>query len=175
MNEKILVAYATSSGSTQEIAESVAATLREAGFAVDVQPARKVRSLQGYCAVVLGAPLYMFHWHADARNFLARQRKAIQSGLPLAIFAGGPMDKGDEKEWQGVREQMDKELAKFPWLTPLSLQLVGGKFDPANLRFPYTLIPALKAMPAKDLRDWDAIRAWARSLPAVFSLAPAGN
>jgi menaquinone-dependent protoporphyrinogen oxidase len=46
--------------------------------------------------------------------------------------------------------------------------MVGGKFDPAKLRFPYNLIPALKKMPASDLRDWVAIRAWASSLAARF-------
>ena len=60
MSDKILVTYATRYGSTQEVAEKVAATLRESGLAVDVQPAKQVRTLDGYRAVVVGAPLYMF-------------------------------------------------------------------------------------------------------------------
>lgn len=59
MSASILVTYATRYGSTQEVAEAVAETLREAGLEVDVQPARKVRTLEGRRAVVLGAPLYM--------------------------------------------------------------------------------------------------------------------
>ena len=92
--------------------------------------------------------------------------KFWQTSLPVAIFAGGPFGKGDEKEWHEVRAQFDLELAKFPWLTPISVEIVGGKFDPTKLRFPYNLIPALKKMPASDLRDWVAIRAWASSLAA---------
>jgi menaquinone-dependent protoporphyrinogen oxidase len=61
------------------------------------------------------------------------------------------------------------ELAKFPWLTPISVEMVGGKFDPTKLRFSYNLIPVLKKMPASDLRDWVAIRAWASSLAAQLS------
>ena len=34
----------------------------------------------------------------------------------------------------------------------------------ATLRFPMNLIPALKQMPASDIRDWTAIRAWASDL-----------
>jgi menaquinone-dependent protoporphyrinogen IX oxidase len=34
----------------------------------------------------------------------------------------------------------------------------------AALRFPMNLIPALKQMPAGDIRDWTAIRAWASGL-----------
>jgi len=164
MENKILVAYASTHGSTQEVAEVVAAALRERGLAVDVQPARNVRSLAGYQGVVLGASLYMLHLHKDALHFLSRYREALTAGLPLAIFAGGPFSSGDEKEWQVVRQQFAQELAKFAWLKPAAAEVIGGRFDPAHLRFPWNLIPALRNMPANDLRDWAAIRAWATSL-----------
>jgi len=168
MSDSILVAYATRYGSTQEVAETVAATFRECGLAVDIQPMQEVRTLDQYRAVVLGAPLYMFHWHKDARHFLSRHREAL-SGRPVAIFALGPIN-NEEKEFQGSREQLDKELAKFPWLKPLALEIFGGKFDPAKLRFPYNM-PALKKMPASDIRDWTAIRAWANTLATTFQPA----
>ncbi len=47
METKILVAYATTHGATQEVAETIAATLRDQGLVVDLQPARKVRMLEG--------------------------------------------------------------------------------------------------------------------------------
>ena len=166
MKTKVLVAYASSYGSTQEIAEVISETLRSQGLAVDCEPIRNVRKLEGYGAIVLGAPLYMFHWHKDARRFLSQHRKILADNLPVAIFAGGPFGKGDGNEWQEVRTLFDRELAKFPWLTPISVEIVGGKFDPTKLRFPYNLIPVLKKMPASDLRDWVAIRAWANSLAA---------
>ncbi|MDD5013868.1 MAG: flavodoxin domain-containing protein [Atribacterota bacterium] len=168
METKVLVAYATSYGSTQEIAEVISETLRSQGLAVDLQLIRNVRILEGYRAVVLGAPLYMFHWHKDALHFLSQYQKILAGHLPLAIFAGGPFGKGNGNEWQEVRARLDLELAKFPWLTPISVEIVGGKFDPTKLRFPYNLIPVLKKMPASDLRDWEAIRAWASSLAAKF-------
>jgi menaquinone-dependent protoporphyrinogen oxidase len=164
VNQKILVAYATKHGSTQEVAEEIAQTLRNNGLEVDLQPIRKVKALDDYSAVVLGAPIYMFHWHQDALHFLAEFRKEISGGLPVAIFAGGPFGEDYEKEMQEVRARFDGELAKVPWFTPLSVQIVGGKFDPARLRFPYNLIPALKQLPPTDLRNWDEIRAWAISL-----------
>ena len=45
MSDRILVVYATRYGSTQEVAEKVAAALRENGFQVDVQPARQVQDV----------------------------------------------------------------------------------------------------------------------------------
>jgi menaquinone-dependent protoporphyrinogen oxidase len=151
-------------GSTREIAEKVAATLRDEGLTVDLQPIREVRKLDGYRLVALGAPLYMFRWHKDALRFLSKHRRAIEGGLEVAVFAGGPIEASDEKAWEEVRAQLDKELARFPWLKPLRVEIVGGKFDPARLRFPYNLIPAMKQMPPSDLRDWAAIQAWARDL-----------
>ena len=165
---KVLVANATSYGSTQEIAEVISETLRSQGLAVDLQPIRSVQILEGYSAVVLGAPLYMFHWHKDALNFLSQHQNILADNFPLAIFAGGPFGKGDGNEWYEVRAKLDLELAKFPWLAPISVEIVGGKFDPKKLRFPYKLIPVLKKMPVSDLRDWVAIRAWANNLAKQF-------
>lgn len=168
MEQKILVVYASTHGATREVAEVIAAELRSQGLMVDLQLARQVKSLVGYSAVVLGAPLYIFRLHRDARRFLARHRQALQSGLPLAVFAGGPFGKGDADEWQEVRKMLNAELAKYPWLAPVCVEVIGGRFDPAGLRFPWNLVPAMKQIPANDLRDWDAIRAWAGRLPALL-------
>jgi menaquinone-dependent protoporphyrinogen oxidase len=169
MSALILVAYATRYGSTQEVAEAVASTLRERGLAVDIQPMRQVHTLDQYRAVVLGAPLYMFHWHKDALHFLARHRAAL-TARPVAIFALGPFH-AEEKEFQEVRGQLEKELAKFPWLRPAAIAIFGGKFDPQKLTFPYNLVPGLKNMPVSDVRDWTAIRTWASDLVAQFQPA----
>lgn len=165
---KVLVAYATMSGSTQEIAEFVRQELVGLGIEVDLRPCREVASLQDYCAVVVGAPLYMFHLHKDAVRFFQRHQKPLVH-LPVAVFAGGAYGPNVETDSLEVRKNLDAELAKFCWLKPASVQLVGGRFDPARLRFPYNLIPALKQAPPSDARNWDEIRAWAGSLPAVFT------
>ena len=156
MSSLVLVGYATRYGSTQEVAEAVAATLRECGLEVDIQPMRKVGTLAGYSAVVLGAPLFMFRWHKDALSFLSRHREALTE-RPVAIIALGPVhDPYDEDEWQSSHDQLDKELAKYPWLRPVALEMFGGKYDPAKLRFPINLLAGKE--PASDLRDWTAIR-----------------
>lgn len=171
MNTKILVAYASTHGSTKEVAEDIATTLRSCGLAVDLQPARDVRSLEGYQGVVLGAPLYMFRLHKDVPGILNRHRKALEGGLPVAIFAGGPFGESGEKAWQDVRKNLDSELAKLAWFKPASVEVIGGRFDPGKLKFPYNLIPALKQMKYSDLRDWNAIRAWATGLAGIFQVA----
>jgi menaquinone-dependent protoporphyrinogen oxidase len=168
MPKSLLVAYSTIHGSTQEVAEQIAATLRERGVAVDLQSAKQARSLDAYRAIVLGAPLYLFHWHKDALGFLARHRAALAQ-KPLAIFALGPVN-NVEKEFQDARAMLDKDLAKYAWLAPVDVQIFGGKMEPAKFRFPYNLIPAMNKLPASDIRDWAAIRAWASDLPTKLRL-----
>jgi menaquinone-dependent protoporphyrinogen oxidase len=169
MDNKILLAYASVHGSTLEIAEQIAATMRDEGLVVDLQEARKVQILTEYQAVVLGAPIYMFHLYKDALNFISRHKNTLMNGLPIAIFAGGPIEAGKD-QWGDISKQLDQELAKFPWLKPIAVEIVGGRFDPMKLHFPYNLIPALKQMPAADLRDWTAIRVWASELVYTFQL-----
>jgi len=170
LENKILVTYVSKYGSTQEVAETVAAALREQGLVVDLQPIRKVRSLAGYGAVVLGAAIYYGSWHQDARTFLTKHASDLAQ-CPVIIFALGP-NGTSEDEMRDSRAQLDNDLARFPWLKPMATALFGGRF-PVRLRFLDSLVAALPAspmhgMPATDARDWTAISAWAGSLSQVL-------
>ena len=155
----ILIACATRFGSTQEVAETIAASLRQAGFEVDVQPMQEVKALDHYDAIVLGAAIYNAKWHPDAHKFLSQHQEPL-SQRPVAIFALGPLSTGDA-EMQRSRRQLDRELEKYPWLKPVALEMFVGKLDPSKLGFFERLLS-----PASDHRDWEAIRAWANALPA---------
>jgi menaquinone-dependent protoporphyrinogen oxidase len=157
----VLVAYASKRGSTQEVAEAVAATLREHGLSVDLQPASAVRTLAPYEGVVLGGALYTGRWHSDARAFLQQHRHVLTT-KPVAVFAMGPRTL-DDHEVAASRIQLDKALAKTPRVTPTSVAIFGGVVDPAQLRFPFNRIPA------SDARDWDAIESWAAEVAASFA------
>jgi menaquinone-dependent protoporphyrinogen oxidase len=173
MSNQILIAYATMSGSTKEIAEFMAHKLANQGYGVEARACREVRSLDEYSSVVLGASIYMFHLHKDAVHFLQRYQKRLAS-MPLAVFAGGPYGPNVVEDAKEVRKNLDSELAKFAWLQPVSVLLVGGRFDAALLRFPYNLIPALKTAESRDARDWEEIGAWARELPGLILKTTAG-
>ena len=69
----------------------------------------------------------------------------------------------------GARTHLDTGMAKAPSVAPKAVAVFGGAVDPANLRFPDNN-PAMRNMAAVDLRDWDAIRAWADTLPCAFGL-----
>jgi menaquinone-dependent protoporphyrinogen oxidase len=168
MSDKVLIAYATMSGSTKEIAAFMAAELSALGYSVETRACREVRGLEEYSAVVLGASIYMFHLHKDAVRFLQRYQKRL-AGMPVAVFAGGPYGRNLVEDAKEVRKNLNAELAKFSWLQPVSVLMVGGRFDAALLRFPYNLIPALKGAPPCDARDWEEIRGWAGKLPDLMT------
>lgn len=164
MTGPILVAYASRYGSTREVAESVAATLRERGLKPDVLPAADVRTLESYSGVVLGGGIYVGRWHRDARGFVRRFRHELEA-LPVAVFGLGPVDASAKGRADSER-QLERTLEKLP-VEPFTAQVFGGAVDPARLRFPFN------RMPAADLRDWDEIRGWAALVADRFEQVPA--
>ncbi len=160
MSGSILVAYATTRGSTREVAEAVAATLRERGLTTTVRAADEVDDLGPYGGVVLGGALYMGRLHRDARRFLRRNRASL-AALPFAVFGMGPGEL-DEKSVGMSRKQLDRALAKTPDVRPAAVAVFGGVIDPAKLRFPFN------RMPRADARDWDAIHVWAEDVATAL-------
>jgi menaquinone-dependent protoporphyrinogen oxidase len=165
MSGRVLVAYATKHGSTREVAEAVAETLREYGLDVDTLAADRVDQLAPYDAVVIGGAVYMGLWHPAAAEFLQRHRKRLAE-LPVAVFGMGPrtMEESAEKE---TRAQLDKALERVPEVRPGAVAVFGGVIDPKRLRFPFN------RMPASDARDRAAIRAWAGTVGEAFGYGKA--
>lgn len=161
---KVLITYATTCGATREIADFMFKICVEKRVEADLMPCKQVKDLSGYTAVVLGFPMYMFQMHGDARGFLNKHQKALVN-VPVAVFAGGPFGDDPNKDLDEIEKNLADMLGKFTWLHPVNVKVVGGKFDPANLKFPYNLIPAMKSLPPSDLRNWEDIRAWVESLP----------
>jgi menaquinone-dependent protoporphyrinogen oxidase len=162
---RVLVAHASTHGSTREVADRVAGVMRSAGLDVDVTAAADVGLLRGYDAVVLGGALYTGRLHKDARRFLTRHRDAL-SVRTVAVFALGPKSV-EASDVAASRAQLDRSLSKTPEVEPVSVAIFGGVVDPAKLRFPFS------RMPACDARDWDAIDAWASELAGRFAASPA--
>jgi menaquinone-dependent protoporphyrinogen oxidase len=159
--KSILLAYASRFGSTQEVAETIASTLSEAGLEVNLQPMQDIKSLDRYDAVVLGAAIYNAKWNADAHQFVSQHQDALTQ-LPVAIFTLGPLSPSDAAK-RNSRRQLDNELAKYPSLKPVAVEVFVGKLDPTKLGFFERL-----GTTASDHRNWDAIRAWANTLPTLL-------
>jgi menaquinone-dependent protoporphyrinogen oxidase len=161
--ERALVAYATKRGSTREVAEAIAGTLRELGLTVELRSAGEVEDVEPYDAVVLGGAIYMGRLHEDARKLLTRHRDAL-AARRLAVFGMGPRTISED-DIAGSRAQLEKSLAHAS-VDPDLTAIFGGVVDPAKLRFPFNRLDA------SDARDWKAIHAWAREVADAVRLTP---
>lgn len=146
----VLVTYATKHGSTKQVAEAVAGALRDRGARVELRECRSRNPVTARDLVVVGGALYSGRWHHHARRFLARNRRAL-AGVPVAVFGMGPRD-DTEQAWRRSWAQLDREISKYAWLSPVAVTVFGGVDPPKH------------AAPHRDLRDWDRIRAWSEEI-----------
>ena len=73
MENRVLVAYATATGVTGEIAEAIGEVLREAGSTADVVPAKEVADLSPYSGVVVGSGVRVGKPYAEIIRYAESQ------------------------------------------------------------------------------------------------------
>jgi menaquinone-dependent protoporphyrinogen oxidase len=151
----ILVTHGSERGGTAGIAARIGETLRGAGITVDVLPAREVRDVGRYDAVLVGGALYAVRWHADARRFVIRHAEALRA-RPVWFFSSGPLD-GSAREAEipptvHVQQLMDLVGAS-------GHATFGGRLAPDAQGF---IASSMAKTRAGDWRDDAQIDAWAR-------------
>jgi menaquinone-dependent protoporphyrinogen oxidase len=166
MNGRILVVYASRTGSTREVAETIAGVLREQNLETEVHSVQEVKELSPYFAVVLGSAARWSRLYAEAVSFVKKHRSALQK-MPVAVFLScTTMNESTEKNRETALGYLQPITSQ---ISALSVGLFAGKFDPAA--FGGLMGKMMKNVKAEDHRDWEAIRSWASSLPAAFGLS----
>lgn len=163
---RVLVAFGSTRGGTEELAEMVAEGLREEGLDVDVLPAAHTgHRLDTYDAVVVGGALYANRWHKDARRFVKRHAGELRR-RPTFFFSSGPLDDsanaGEIPPVKGIRTL---------------IELVGAR---GHVTFGGRLAPDARGVGARriarthagDWRDRRQVRRWAASVAAQLPRAP---
>jgi len=160
--DKVLVAYASATGSTVDIAAAIGTTLSERGFAVDVRPIVDHPSLAGYQSVLVGSPVHGAHWLPEAVDFVTTNQAELNA-LPAALFTVHFFSRGES---EGAQKRRMAYLDRVRPLVPQAdVVFFGGRFDQRTVAFG---LPSWLARltPTMDVRDWDAIRAWAQAVLA---------
>src|SRR5271165_1151306 len=88
---RVLIAYGSKRGGTAGLAQMMSDELTAAGLEAVVEPARKVRRLDGFDVVVIAGALYANRWHGDARRFARRHAMALRE-RPVWLVSSGPLD-----------------------------------------------------------------------------------
>lgn len=172
MTNRILVTYASRSGSTAEIAEAIRQTLQESGAEVEVMPMQDVIDLAPYQAVVAGSAIRGGKWLPEAIQFV-RTHQATLRHKPFAMYTVCitlAMTGGDR-----YREAVAGWTAPVRSIVPpLSEGLFAGRLDFTRLPVTWETLKlratvALGLFPRGDHRDWNAIHTWAEKLsPMLF-------
>lgn len=167
---KVLVAYASKRGSTAEIAQAIAAGLRESGEEVDCIEAGTAAGLDGYDAVVLGSAVYMRRWRGDARHFLRKHRSELER-MPLWVFSSGPT--GDPSRDNPAWTEPGHTIKLVERLGAREHVVFGGSMPAEPHGRVETSMVEGTPPEFRDRRDWDEIRAWAGRIAVALHAAPA--
>jgi menaquinone-dependent protoporphyrinogen oxidase len=167
MAGKVLIAYTSRRGSTAEIARAIGKELEAAGIGVEVAGMKDVNSLEGFQGVVLGAPVYLGRIEKDVAGFVERHREGL-SKVPVAAFAVGiaPVD----PRVGSVGEVLEKLRAALAPVKPVAVTMFAGRLEISKMSLVERTMTGLMKVLTGDFRDWEAIRAWARELPAILKI-----
>ena len=192
--DKILVAYASNSGSTKEVAEFIAAKAA-GGIPIDVVDISSVTSLNGYRGVIIAAPMIL-GIHSSARKFLSKFRTEL-SGIPHAcIFTAMNVTGNQRNTSKAYQITVDPYVSHEPvnpqrlsikenyalpanylrpiekildQSKPLGVAFMGGKLEMFKLPILQALFVMLiiQAKPG-DLRNWELIENWSKGMMQQF-------
>jgi menaquinone-dependent protoporphyrinogen oxidase len=171
MNKRILVTYASRSGSTAEIAEAIRKTLNQNSTQVDLLPMQDVKDLSQYDAVVAGSAIRGSKWLPEAMDFI-RSHQAALLKKPVATFTVCIM--------LAMSNSNQYRQTVAGWVEPVRVQvrpvsegLFAGRLDSTKLPLTFDtlklqLVVALGIFPKTDRRDWNAIQTWAENLSPLL-------
>lgn len=171
MSDKILVTYASRTGATAGVAEAIGQTLAESGAQVEVLPMQQVKDLSPYRAVVAGSGIQGKQWLPEAMQFMQAHQVELDS-RPCAVFLVCmtlAMNKGDYRQEVSAWLQPVRALVR-----PVSEGLFAGILDISKVpsfkdRMMFKISVKSGVWSEGDHRDWEAIRAWAKSLPPLLA------
>lgn len=153
---RILVATASTYGSTREIGDHIAGVLRQAGHDVETQDIDAVVTLD-YDAAIVGAAIYIGRPLTSARKFTARLEREF-GVKPVWVFGSG-------------MKNVTRNPLHPPFTEPASRPYLGsrypifkGKVDPTQLSAAERTLAALTAASVQDERDFDVIGKWAKAI-----------
>lgn len=166
MTQKILVTYASRTGSTAGVAEAIGKVLVEKGAEVDVLPMNEIKDLRAYRAVVAGSAIHAKEWLPEAKAFIQANRSELGC-KPFAAFSVCmtlAMRNGES-----YRSFVAESLAPVRSLRPVSEGLFAGALDTSKMRslgdrLKFKMSVLFGVWSEGDHRDWNAIRAWAENL-----------
>jgi len=167
MANKVLIAYDSKYGATQEIAEKVGEVLKKDGITVDVVPLKNVKKLDGYQAVIIGSAVYIGQWYKPTTKFLQKNEKTL-AAMPVWIFSAGPSGKGDPVELLKGWKYPPMLQSVIDTIKPRDTAVFGGNLNVDKMKGLEKWIVNRVGGEVGDFRDWEMINAWAKKVAGAL-------
>ncbi len=183
MSKKILIAYGSRYGSTEEIAHSMAEILANAGLGTQLLDLRRTKQkdwppLTSFDGVLVGSGIKIGRWTKEVTVFLkthADELKRLKpKGLVVGVFVSCGMASTPGQQEEARRKYLKEVLTNIGIIDAVSTyDAFGGVYDlspsaPIGFLDKRMLSVAAKQMAKdgtpltegarNDLRDWDQIR-----------------
>lgn len=160
MPKKVLIVYATRSGTTAQIAETVAKTMTASGLLADIMPVRDAVTAEGYDAVVLGTAIRAGMIMPELLKFVKRNQESLLK-IHVAAFAVCLTMKDDTPENRKAVAAYLDPIKKHIKL--VSETVLAGAVTFARLGvFARFIIRKLAKAQEGDFRDERKITEWAQ-------------
>jgi menaquinone-dependent protoporphyrinogen IX oxidase len=168
--KRLLIAYVSHSGSTQEVANFLCDQLTNQGHLVDLRSVSEISDLSPYDAVFAGGLLYRFGWHPEIIQFLKKNLKELRekkvalfvTGMrlgkvpqskqfPYPVFVDPSILKPPAEQHRSnpldaittIHNYLQAALPTLELIKPVSLGIFAGKLDLQTLKLPEQVIMML--------------------------------
>ncbi|CAH0130394.1 hypothetical protein SRABI83_00226 [Arthrobacter sp. Bi83] len=157
----VLVAYASSLGSTREIAQHMASRMAVALGEVECRSVQEVEAVSSYEAVVVGSAIHNQAWLPPALLFFTRHAHELAK-RPVWAFSVGMADalpKPFRKRGAALQqERLSRVLVKE---CPLrGHKIFSGVYKAGQMPAPLRMLFRLVGGRFGDLRDWAVVDGW---------------
>ena len=161
---KILVAYASKTGSTIQVAETIQNAIKRADIVVDLMPVDEVTDISPYSAAVIGSAIRMGQWLPNATAFVKNSELELRK-IPVAYFVVClRLQENTPETRQKAAAYLHPLYKSAPLVKPVSVGLFAGAMDYGKLPFWPRMLIRMSGLGAGDYRDWQAIRAWCNKI-----------
>ncbi|WXG39341.1 MAG: flavodoxin domain-containing protein [Candidatus Freyarchaeum deiterrae] len=186
--KKVLIAYGTRYGSTEEISQEIGKILKKEGLEVQIVDLKKTKSkewpsLTPFDGVLVGSSVKMFRWMNEPQEFLKKHKAEIQKKEKiLGVFVSCGMASVPETCEKAKSDEVEKILAKIGIEADI-YDAFGGVYDFSESSRMSGMDKRMMKMGLKqmekdygmkideegknDFRDWEQIQNFAKKFAAM--------
>jgi menaquinone-dependent protoporphyrinogen oxidase len=175
MQDKILIAYASRTGTTAGVADRIGKTLSDLGINVDIRRMQDINDLSSYRAVVAGSAIQAGKWLPEAMEFIEKNQQSLAQKPFAAFLVCMTIAMPKAAEYRTTVATWFNPVRSL--VKPVSEGLFAGALNISQIpsfseRLKFRLSVMFGVWKEGDHRDWKAINDWAKSLVPLLQSNP---